>query len=47
VPEGVSPFRTRYQVSKDRKRFLVYTQTNRNARTAITTVLNWTTALQR
>ena len=47
VPEGVSPYRTRYQVSKDRKRFLVYTQTNRNARTAITTVLNWTAALQR
>jgi eukaryotic-like serine/threonine-protein kinase len=47
VPEGVSPFRTRYQVSKDGKRFLVYTQTNRNARPAITTVLNWTAALQR
>jgi eukaryotic-like serine/threonine-protein kinase len=47
VPEGVSPYRTRYQVSKDGKRFLVYTQTNRNARTAITTVLNWTAALQR
>ena len=47
VPEGVSPYRTRYQVSKDGKRFLVYTQTNRNARPAITTVLNWTTALPR
>ena len=47
VPEGVSPYRTRYQVSKDGKRFLVYTQTNRDARPAITTVLNWTTALQR
>jgi hypothetical protein len=43
----VSPYRTRYQVSKDGKRFLVYTQTNRNARPAITTILNWTTALQR
>jgi hypothetical protein len=47
VPECVSPFRTRYQVSKDGKRFLVYSQTNRNARAAITTVLNWTTALKR
>jgi Tol biopolymer transport system component len=47
VPDGVSPYRTRYQVSRDGKRFLVYTQTNSNARTAITTVLNWTAALQR
>ena len=47
VPEGVSPYRSRYEVSKDGKRFLVFTQTNRNAPTGITTVLNWTAGLER
>ena len=47
IPEGVSQYRTRYQVSKGGKRFLVYTQTNAAARPAITTVLNWTAALRR
>jgi Tol biopolymer transport system component/predicted Ser/Thr protein kinase len=47
VPEGGSPYRRRYEVSKDGKRFLVFTQTNRTAPTGITTVLNWTAALKR
>lgn len=47
VPEGGSPYRRRYEVSKDGKRFLVFTQTNRSAPTAITAVLNWTTGLKR
>jgi hypothetical protein len=47
VPDGVSPYRSRYEVSKDGKRFLVFTQTNKNAPTGITTVLNWTAALER
>jgi Tol biopolymer transport system component len=46
VPEGVSRYRNRYEVSKDGKRFLVFMQTNRSAPTGITTVLNWTAGLQ-
>ena len=44
---GVSAYRSRYDVSKDGKRFLVFTQTNRTAPTGITTVLNWTAGLKR
>ena len=47
VPDGVSRNRSRYEVSKDGKRFLVFTQTNRTAPTGITTVLNWTAGLKR
>ena len=47
VAEGVGPYRSRYDVTKDGKRFLVFTQTNKNAPTGITTVLNWTAGLKR
>jgi Tol biopolymer transport system component len=46
VPDGVSQYRSRYDVSKDGKRFLVFTQTNRTL-AGITTVLNWTAGLKR